>query len=334
MLFAGGCKPEVDIYAPARDIYVVYGVLDPGQDTQYVRVGMAFQPPGDVYAYAGLADLGGRGLDVRITGDGKSWVGMPMESVVKDSGFFSASLAVYGFVTSGTDRIRAGERYVLQIKRPEDGRLNIQAETVVPEAPVIVSPGPFVYNAEHEKYTLNTLDFADDTDLRFEMREGDGYEVRVLVDFWDGEKMQVFRWGPSRIERESNGCNGSSSPYRACYQLAGRAMPNAFRLRLARSPGPVALYDSVRVASTLDSLSRVARVEVTTVDAALTKYLHGNTAFGFGLNLLMDKQEYSNISDGHTGIFGSINRGKQDIFIGECTKYLAGLVAIGPSGCN
>lgn len=46
------CETDVDINAPYKDITVIYGIIDPAIDTQYVRITKAFTGNGNVYDLA------------------------------------------------------------------------------------------------------------------------------------------------------------------------------------------------------------------------------------------------------------------------------------------
>ena len=50
------CKTDLEINAPYRDVTVVYGLLDQGQDTQFVKINKAFQGEGDALVYAQIPD--------------------------------------------------------------------------------------------------------------------------------------------------------------------------------------------------------------------------------------------------------------------------------------
>lgn len=50
------CSTDVDLYADYKDITVVYGLLDPGKDTNYVKINKAFLGPGNAYDIALIAD--------------------------------------------------------------------------------------------------------------------------------------------------------------------------------------------------------------------------------------------------------------------------------------
>jgi len=50
------CETDFDVNAEWKDISIVYGILDPGQNTQYVRISKAFLGSGSALEYAKIAD--------------------------------------------------------------------------------------------------------------------------------------------------------------------------------------------------------------------------------------------------------------------------------------
>lgn len=50
------CSTDVDLYADYKDITVVYGLLDPIKDTNYIKINKAFLGPGNAIEIAHIAD--------------------------------------------------------------------------------------------------------------------------------------------------------------------------------------------------------------------------------------------------------------------------------------
>ena len=50
------CSTDVDLYNDYKNITVVYGLLDPGKDTNYVKINKAFLGPGNAFDIALIAD--------------------------------------------------------------------------------------------------------------------------------------------------------------------------------------------------------------------------------------------------------------------------------------
>ena len=97
------CTTDFDVYAPEEDIFVVYGVLNPNDSVQYIRVAKAYQVEGNAYDYASENDLSREGLDVQIKGDGITYQGVAVTDIPKESpGIFLPSQTVYQFTTDGS----------------------------------------------------------------------------------------------------------------------------------------------------------------------------------------------------------------------------------------
>ncbi len=56
MIFLGACNTDVDNYADYKDITIVYGLLETGQDTNFVKVTKAFLGPGNALLFAQNSD--------------------------------------------------------------------------------------------------------------------------------------------------------------------------------------------------------------------------------------------------------------------------------------
>jgi hypothetical protein len=333
-VFHLGCHPEVDVYAPAKEMYGVYGVLDPALDTQYVRIGKLFQVEGDAYDYSNQYDLSADDLLVTLEGGDSTYSSFLQLEATKDSGLFHPGLSVYGIETRDGGSLKPGSMYTLHVRHRDDDLLDISATTRVPFNPRIVAPGPYIYNTASRTYTYNTVEFNEDVSLTLEKNADEGYEWRIYVKYWDGEKIDEYRWGPSRIRFESDGCPGSGNYNRTCFRIAEQLMPSSFAAHVSQTPGIPYMVDTVRLAHSLAELSKDTRLELTVVDNHLAKYLNGATPFGFGLNLLLDKRDYTNISGGNTGIFGAVQRRTHYIFLGECTVFRAGLSLNPPFNCQ
>ncbi|MEM6268866.1 MAG: hypothetical protein AAF998_05480 [Bacteroidota bacterium] len=328
-----GCNPEIEVLAVEKELFAVYGVLHPDKDEQHIRITKVFQTQDDALVYASSQDLTAYGMQVVLKSWDTTYVGELVPQAPREPGLFFEEQGIYRIPTPDGHRLRAGETYQLIITKPDDPEFRIAASTIVPTKPRFLSPGAPLYSPSQGTYTYPSIDFHRDHVIRFENTTGEGYELRVYLDFWNGSEVQTSMWGPTRIFREPEGCREDTESGRMCYEIPQRVVPVRFYADVTQAAGPVRLLDTIRVARSLDSLSRIARVEVTAVDTHLTNYLHSNTAFGFGLNLLMDRPEVTNISGENIGLFGAINTQERYIFIGPCTRYLAGLSTTAPGWC-
>ena len=62
------CSTDVDIYADYKDITIIYGLIDPNLDTNYIKINRAFLGPGDANEIAMISDSSNypRKLDSKI----------------------------------------------------------------------------------------------------------------------------------------------------------------------------------------------------------------------------------------------------------------------------
>ena len=56
VILFGSCSTDVDLYADYKDITIVYGLLDPSQDTNYIKINRAFLGYGDATEVALIPD--------------------------------------------------------------------------------------------------------------------------------------------------------------------------------------------------------------------------------------------------------------------------------------
>lgn len=332
LLFLLACSPEVEVYAPDRETHIVWGVLDAQSDSQYVKITRAYQSEGDALAYADEEDFSLADLQVSMEGNGITYQA-ELEEVQRQEGLFQQTHNVYRFDTQGANRILGGRRYTLNIKRPDDPTFLITAWTDVPSMPVLQQPSAPVYNSDLGFYTLPKIDFEDEYVTVAKNNSGEGFEARVYVDYQQGGERKRVQWGPLPVALEPKGCEANLDRGIMCIRIPGGVVGNVLKRDIDLDLGAVTHYDSSRTAPTIAELSDWARVEFTAVDSFLTRYLFVNNPFGFGVNLLMDKPELSNVEGADAGIFGSINHASRFVILDVCTKAKAGFVTA-PSFCE
>lgn len=330
-----GCKPEFEVFAPEKELYAVYGVLHPDREFQYIRISKLYQFEGDAYLYAAENDLTVKGLQMTLTGNDQILESEQMDSVPKDPGAFIQAQTLYRFTTSGNARLIPGKRYDLRITRADDPNFDIQAYTVIPQKPVMESPGEPLLLPD-QLITLPSVEFSDDTEVQFFAGNAMGFEVRVFINYLDGNKEGQIRWGPTPVFLGDKGCTGSKFDNEVCYKIPAKSVVRLLGTTVNQANDSIIIVEQPRVTPNSNDLPTACKVEVTAVDTALTNFLASVNPFGFGLNLLMDRPAYSNISGDNTGIFGSINTDENYVFLGSCTKYLSGLInpTIPPRDCE
>lgn len=339
LLIAGlachACSTDFEVLAPEKEIIVVYGVLDAQNEEQFIKVSKVFQFEGDAYAFASMQDLSLNGLDVRLSNDSTTWIAEQVPQMPKEEGMFLPVQSIYRFHTEGNHALVPGETYTLEIRRSAGEDLMVTAHTRVPLAPEFIYPtGP--YHLANGTYVNPTLDF--NQNLTINLRKGmtgTGYELRLLVDFLSDGTPKQARWGPTPVFTESVRCGESISTL--CYGIPKNQVLLDLRGDLLSAGGEIEYPEGVLQSNDPAALSRTCILEATAVDSFLTTYLRGAQSFGYGLNMLMDKPEYSNLSGPveAVGIFGSIHRSEVVLNLGICSQYLCGLKqGVPPNGCT
>ncbi len=106
LLACVGCTTKFDINAPAKDIAVVYGLLNQADSTQYVKITKAFLGESSAYDMAQDPSLSSWGDDISVTVEERNSNGILSRTFVlqktyvsnKDSGiFYSPNQEIYMF---------------------------------------------------------------------------------------------------------------------------------------------------------------------------------------------------------------------------------------------
>lgn len=332
------CREDFDLYAPAEDIYVVYGVLDPGREAQYVRVSQVFQIEADAIAYAASHDPGVSGLQLTLTGGGEHYTAVWVPQLTKDTlqGDFGPLTSGYRFETAGAKRLVPGERYTLRITSPADTGLLLTAYTRIPPRPAVIFPN---YTWESGRRCLRRLPFEDSVEVRFRTNpealptQAYRYELRVALRYWADGKQHQHHFGPTRLFARSYGCSGFDN-HTLCYKLAPRQVLNSLRTAM-QTPGVHYEYDAEpRCSGVVGPLSRAVEVQVTAVDTFLGRYILANAPYFRNLNPI--RQEYTNLSGTAraVGVFGAIAYDNRPVALTACGEYLVGLREARPPGCE
>ncbi|MFK7926393.1 MAG: DUF4249 family protein [Bacteroidia bacterium] len=335
LLFTYGCSERVDVNAPPKDIWVVYGVLDPQIETQDLRIGKAFQVEENAFTYAETHDPAVKGLSVRLSGGGESWEAIEVDSIQKGEGDFSSQTSLYRFETGRS--LQEGEKYTLSVGWPDDSSFQLLAETRIPPEPQLLSPqilGVF------EDQCLMGIRFEDSVQVIFKRKRnndvfGDAfrYQIGIQLNYTENNVDKTYRFGPTRIFEKNVGC-GNVGDGVVCYQLPEGGVVRGIQ---ARWDDPLATYDidDATLCGVPADLSRFLEVKVTAIDSALGRYMFANDPTAFNLNTY--RIEYSNIrgSAAAVGIFGSINHHNIPVNMSSCTRQLIGLEPlVNPRICN
>lgn len=161
LLIFNACSTDVDLYADYKDITVVYGLLDPGKDTNYVKINKAFLGPGNAFDIAMIADscnypgkLDAKIIEYRAPASGNNYQvtkTYELDTLTvhnKELGtFYAPNQLVYytdGKIKSNTDQYKY--KYLLQIDR---GDTVLTAETnIVGGELFMIDPKPLGFTAE------------------------------------------------------------------------------------------------------------------------------------------------------------------------------------------
>lgn len=328
-----GCSEELDLYAPAEEIYAVYGLLDAAADTQYVRVSEVFQAESDAFEFAQDYDASVPGLEVVVAGGGNHYVAQWRDSLLKDTlrGDFGAYTGAYFFVTTDSVRLVPGERYTLSIRSPLDSSFHLSASTRIPPDPRLISPRVSVNSSNEE--CLPLLAIEDSLYVIFQRNpnqqrgEAWGYQLRINFRYRVDGISQNHAYGPTRLFNRSTGCEGPSGQT-LCYRLGGGAVFNSLRHHLGQATGLTTYDAEPRCTRRFTGyLSDAIEVEVAAVDSALGRYIEVNSPFFRSINPV--KPEFTNLTGTPraVGVFGSVSRSQSPVTLSPCVEYRLGLWA-------
>lgn len=328
------CRTDFEVYAPEQEIYVVYGVLNPQDTVQYVRISRAYQSENSAYRYASENDLSREGLVARISGNGATYQGIPVTDLPKDStGLFLPSQTVYKFVTDGSPGsplLAGGARYDLRIEVAgrEDA---VKAFTVIPDAPDVKEPfSPFPGAglqqciAELPLHSKVAFEWANVEGVICSDRTI-GYEMRIKFRYQENGVDKELVYGPEAPQKCNEGCQTSNS--RICKQFGEREILNYFKQRMPEAPNLNYTYDNAPDCDNdVANLPQSLEVEVTAIDEFLTNYMEVNSPAV--TDLTGARLEYSNIESDElygVGVFGSINTASEFYIMKPCAEYILDL---------
>lgn len=143
LLFFSSCNNEIDLEVSGDPVPVVYCLLNPDQEHQFVRLGRSYLPDPGNPEKPPLADSTVWNMDIEIYLE--EWLGgspartvnfEPWIGAVKDSGFFpSDNLRIF----HAAFKPSIFTSYRLYVHFPDDNRI-ISANTTIPGRPVIYDP--------------------------------------------------------------------------------------------------------------------------------------------------------------------------------------------------
>lgn len=148
-LIFSACSTELDVTGDWKETMVVYGLLDQGKDTQYIKINKAFLGQGDATAYAQIQDsvqfVNALTVQLQRIKNGSA-LGAPImlspTNVPKDPGAFyymNQANAIYSFSESANPLFDDSE-YKLTITNSETGNV-ATAQTPLVKDFTITKPG-------------------------------------------------------------------------------------------------------------------------------------------------------------------------------------------------
>jgi hypothetical protein len=340
MVIIHSCSTSIDINAPEKPILVVYGVLNPKQSVQYIRVSKGFLVNGDAIKYASENNLSAQNAKVKLSEyqireiNGKKVLNLtniyelqPDNSIPKEDGIFNKNQVLYK--TQPTDTIRPGRYYELEVTLIGNETLSTKAHTVIPSEPFITTPTDKIQvGTNNVLFNYPEIEFYNSYDVKFfsgrkitndeYLTNGRGYELRIYFKYGietspgDTSWQSILRYGPTQPFDKSS-CNVASGSM--CYRIGAQSFTDFLKSRLTDN--------SVKYVFDDTPLNESTRLEITSIDTFLFNFLLVNSPVYSDFNAV--KPEYTNLSDGAIGIFGSINTFSRFVTLGNCTKHISRL---------
>lgn len=243
ILAFSSCKTDVDLIAPYEEIMVVYGVLNPADSVQYIRINKAFLGEGNAYQFAQVPDSFQYGdiLDVKLERfKNNNMIGTinleRFEGSALDTGLFATS-PNYLYRTYGNDSIYQDSEYKLTVYNRETGKTVTSKTIIVNKVSAIAMPLSFQTSVEladpanpfQTKFTRGNNASYYDLNMRFSY-----YETEIANPSNTVIKTVQFKIGG--VEYQNSTSLEISVPYSTIYSAIRRNIqPDPTVERIARS---------------------------------------------------------------------------------------------------
>lgn len=315
------CSEKFELFAPAKDIYIVYAILDADADSQFVRINKAYQYEGDAYEYAAENDLSVKGLTVKIKGGDRIWQASQIDSVYKSEGsdIFLPWHSLYYIDTSDSLELDPDLQYTIEITSANDPDLFLTAQCWIPARPDILSPR--INGSGWQPRCLSRVPFEDSTEVIFDTEGRDHamrYELKIEMTYQVDGESKLYRWGPTRLFSESVDCAGGSV---ICYKIGSPVVMQGLRFRMNDPDKKYTYQNTPQCDQQARDLPNDLFVQVTAIDSALSKYIIVNDPVYTSFNTV--RREYTNLSGtvSAIGIFSAVAYDQVPILLTECAEY-------------
>lgn len=340
-LFAAqSCSTDADITAEPQAMYVVYGVLNPTDSVQYVRIERGFLVDGNALEVAADSDLSVRGLNVVIEYkdiiNNKTYSSVGTEvQIQKDSGIFKKDGYVYKFSIplkiNGADnpkRLKGGYPVKLTITRPGDEDFKITSQTTVPKDINITAPSK---GSSGTQWARELTPLHQTVKIEYTRAIGAGagsyaFDMRMGIAYTRNGIPDTLTWRYGDLQTRSVCSEDGKTAM--CFSAADGTIARSFKTQLDRYSGQdLRIDDRFTQQPSEANLSKACWLDVVAVDTFFARYLIVNDPDLVDLNQV--KPEYTNISGSDNGeliltygVFGAINSQRRYFGLTQCVKYL------------
>jgi hypothetical protein len=298
-LLTVGCD---DSFQPVQDFapkLVIYGVLDPARDTQYVRVASSYDPPDH--------DLSNRSTDPAVAGVTVTISGWPHGTVTLQPALIPRwdstrySTPVPGFVAAGF-RPKRGSTYALHVTSPIG---EASASVVIPDSTYAFTVHDHVLAAPQSYPRTEPISFR-----AILAPQTHAFVVRLLVDYrvavpggWEAKTIEI----PRTLIRDD-----SLESYVGTYPELHRRITSTFTTLTEGETfyaGPYfriiqMLRKHYKIPGALEFIR--ARAVLYQTDESFYRYVKLANGFNDPFSIRTDEPDVSNIANG-LGLFSSVS---------------------------
>ncbi|MCI4667851.1 MAG: hypothetical protein MRZ79_06795 [Bacteroidia bacterium] len=334
-ILLNSCSTEVDLNAPKKDIWVVYGVLDQSDSVQYIRVSRGFLEESDALEFARNTDLSERGLQVKLINGNREFLATEIDSVVKEpiDGVFFPYTALYKIETTGLNALETGETYQLEIRRGDDPDFLLSSQTTIPSKVNFQSPNRNHRPGPGGSRCLVQVLLENDFQVKFSLGNefrASGLEIRAFLSYEENGIPKTASFGPTSMFTSNVGCSNGTGASARCYELREGTVLRSFFSDMDIQSSNLYTYnidDDNGCQNDPDDLPRALRFEITGMDAEVSAYRRVNSPNFTDFNTV--RPNYTNISgpdsDINLGLFGSISKESAIARLSPCGEYLLSL---------